>query len=64
MKKVVKALMFMWLMIGVVCFCLATYHLIYTGYVDALYFYFFAGLAGLLFYVRKRQLRRFEKMSK
>lgn len=64
MEKVVRFLQYMWLVVAIVSFCIATYHLIFTGIVDALFFYFFAGMATLLFYVRKRQLRRFENMSK
>jgi len=64
MQKVVRFLQIMWLVIAIICFFIATYHLIYTGIVDALYFYFFTGLAMILFFVRKRQLKRFDNMSK
>jgi hypothetical protein len=64
MEKVVRFLQYMWLVIAVVSFCIATYHLFFTGIRDALFFYFFAGMATLLFYVRKRQLKRFQNMSK
>ncbi len=64
MKKVVRFLQYFWLAIAIISVCLAIYHLIVTGIVDALFFFFFAGMATLLFYVRKRQLKRFENMSK
>lgn len=64
MKKVVRFLQYMWLVIAIVSFSIATYHLIFTALTDALFFYFFAGMATLLFYIRKRQLKRFENMSK
>ncbi len=64
MVKLVRFLQYMWLVIAIVSFLIATYHLIFTGVVDAVYFYFFAGLAMLLFYVRKRQLKRLTNMSK
>jgi hypothetical protein len=64
MEKVVRFLQYMWLMIAAISFCVAIYHLIYTGVTDALFFFFFAAMAILLFYVRKRQLKRFQNMSK
>ena len=64
MKQVVKFLQYMWLMVAVISLCIAIYHLIFTGVGDALFFFFFAAMAGLLFYVRKRQLKRFENMPK
>jgi Flp pilus assembly protein TadB len=64
MKKVVRFLQIMWLVIAIMSFLIATYHLIFTALEDALYFYFFAGLALILFFVRKRQLKRFDNMSK
>jgi hypothetical protein len=64
MEKVVRFLQYMWLMIGAISFCIAIYHLLFTGIEDALFFFFFAAMAGLLYYVRKRQLRRFQNMSK
>lgn len=64
MKKVVRFLQLMWLMVAVVSFCIACYHLLYTGITDALFFFSFAAMATLLFFVRKKQLKRFENMSK
>jgi hypothetical protein len=64
MEKVVRFLQYMWLVIAIISFCIATYHLFFTRITDALFFYFFAGMATLLFYVRKRQLKRFQNMSK
>ena len=64
MGKVVKFLKFMWLVIAIVSFCIATYHLLFTAVVDALFFYFFAAMAIFLFFVRSRQLKRFDNMSK
>ncbi|MBL4668168.1 MAG: hypothetical protein JKY30_02765 [Flavobacteriales bacterium] len=64
MEKVVRFLQYFWLAIAVISFRLATYHLFFTGVGDALFFYFFTAMAMLLFYVRKRQLKRFENMSK
>jgi len=64
MEKVVRFLQYMWLMIAIVSFCIATYHLFFTGITDALFFYFFAGMATLLYYIRKRQLKKFQNMSK
>ncbi|PJA07476.1 MAG: hypothetical protein COX70_06390 [Flavobacteriales bacterium CG_4_10_14_0_2_um_filter_32_8] len=64
MQKVVRFLQYMWLVIAIISFFIATYHLIYTALEDALYFYIFAGIATILYFVRKRQLKRFENMSK
>lgn len=64
MEKVVIFLKFMWLIVAIISFCIATYHLIYTDVNDAMFFYFFAAMATLLFFVRKRQQKRFENMSK
>ncbi len=64
MEKIVRFLQYMWLLTAVLCFIIGTYHLIFTAVEDAIYFYIFAALATLLFFVRKRQLKRFEKMSK
>ena len=64
MEKVIKFLKMMWLVIAIVSFCIATYHLIFTAVTDALFFYFFSAMAMFLFYVRKRQQKRFENMSK
>ena len=64
MEKVVRFLQYMWLMIAVICLGMAIYHLIYTGVTDALFFLFFTGMATLLYFVRKRQLKRFQNMSK
>jgi len=64
MQKVVRFLQYFWLTIAVISFCLATYHLMFTGIADSLFFYFFTGMALLLFFVRKRQLKRFDDMSK
>ena len=64
MEKVVRFLQYMWLIIAIISCCIAIYHLIYTGVTDALFFFFFTGMAALLFYVRKRQLKRFQNMSK
>lgn len=64
MEKVVRFLKYMWLMIAAISLCIAIYHLVFTGIGDALFFLFFALMAALLFYVRKRQLKRFKNMSK
>ncbi len=64
MLKVVKILQMMWLIIAIVAFIMATYNLIFSEMRDALFFYFFAGFALLLFYIRKRQLKRLKNMSK
>ena len=64
MQKVVRFLQYMWLVIAIISFLIATYHLIYTAIEDALYFYFFAGIAVILSIVRNRQLKRFDNMSK
>lgn len=64
MLKVVKFLQMMWLVIAVITFIIATYHLIFTDIKDALFFYFFSAFSVLLFYIRKRQLKRLENMSK
>jgi hypothetical protein len=64
MEKVVRFLQYMWLMVAAISFCVAVYHLIVTGVTDALFFFFFTAMAILLFYVRKRQLKRFQNMSK
>jgi hypothetical protein len=64
MEKVVRFLQYMWLIIAAISLCVAVYHLIFTGVSDALFFLFFAAMATLLFYVRKRQLKRFQNMSK
>lgn len=64
MQKVVRFLQIMWLIIAIISFLIATYHLIFTAVQDALFFYFFSGMALVLFFVRRRQLKRFENMSK
>ena len=64
MEKVVRFLQYMWLMVAAISFCIAIYNLIYIGVTDALFFVFFTAMALLLFYVRKRQLKRFQNMSK
>jgi len=64
MPKVIRFLQYMWLVIAILSFCIATYHLIFTAVEDALYFYVFSGTATILYIVRKRQLKRFENMSK
>jgi len=64
MQKVIHFLKYMWLVIAIISFLIATYHLFFTAKEDALFFYFFAAMAMLLFFVRKRQSQRFEKMSK
>ena len=64
MLKVVRFLQMMWLVIAIVAFCIATYHLIFTTIKDALFFYFFSGFSLFLFFIRKRQLKRLQNMSK
>jgi hypothetical protein len=54
----------MWLVIAIFSFLYATYHLIFTAVEDALYFYLFAGIASILYIVRKRQLKKIKNMSK
>lgn len=64
MQKVVRFLQYFWLVVAIVCFVMATYHLINSEIEPALFFYFFTAMATLLFFVRKRQLKRFDDMSK
>lgn len=64
MQKVVRFLQYFWLTIAVISFGMAVYHLITTGFRDSLFFLFFTAMAILLFFVRKRQLKRFDDMSK
>ncbi|MEJ6737265.1 MAG: hypothetical protein QNK84_09525 [Flavobacteriales bacterium] len=64
MQKVVRFLQYFWLTIAVISFGMAVYHLIFTAFSDSLFFLFFTGMALLLFFVRKRQLKRFDNMSK
>ncbi|MDG1476325.1 MAG: hypothetical protein P8Q14_04210 [Vicingaceae bacterium] len=64
MQKVVRFLQYFWLTIAAISFCMAIYYLITTGFRDALFFFFFTVMALVLFMVRKRQLKRFENMSK
>ncbi len=64
MEKVVRFLQYVWLVVAVVSFFIATYHLFFTAVTDALFFYFFAGMATVLYFIRKRQLKKFENMSK
>jgi hypothetical protein len=65
MEKVVRVLQYMWLTVAVVSFCIGCYHLLTEGVSEgALLFFFFAAMATLLFFVRKKQLKRFENMSK
>ena len=64
MEKVVRFLQYMWLVVAGVSFCMAIYKLIVVGVGDAIFFFFFSGMATLLYYVRKRQLKRFQNMSK
>lgn len=60
----VKFLQMMWLVIAIVAFGIATYHLIFTDLRDAAFFYFFSAFALLLFYIRKKQLKRLKNISK
>ncbi|MGB0887944.1 MAG: hypothetical protein ACPGSL_07470 [Vicingaceae bacterium] len=64
MEKVVRFLQYMWLMIAVISLGMAIYHVLFTGIEDALFFFFFTAMAMLLYYVRKRQLKRFKNMTK
>jgi len=64
MQKVVRFLQFFWLTIAVISFGMALYHLIFTELSNSLFFLFFTAMALLLFMVRKRQLKRFDNMSK
>jgi len=64
MEKVVRFLQYMWLVVAVISFGIATYHLIVWDVTGALFFYFFTGMATLLYIIRKRQLKRFQNMSK
>lgn len=64
MQKVVRFLQYFWLTIAVISFGMAVYHIIFTGVGDALFFLFFTAMAIFLYYVRKRQLKRFDNMSK
>ncbi len=64
MLKVVKFLQYFWLTIAVLSFCMAIYQLFATGLNDSLFFLFFTVMALVLFLVRKRQLKRFDDMSK
>ena len=53
MLKVVKFLQIMWLVIAIITFLVATYHLIFTSTEDAIFFYVFSGVALILYIVRK-----------
>ena len=64
MEKVVRFLKYMWLLVAVISFGIATYQLIIWDVTGALFFYFFTGMSTLLYFIRKRQLNRFENMSK
>lgn len=64
MQKVVRFLQYFWLTIAVISFGMAIYHLLFTGVRDSLFFFFFTVMALILFLVRKRQLKRFDDMSK
>ena len=64
MLKVVKFLQIMWLVIAIITFLVATYHLIFTSTEDAIFFYVFSGVALILYIVRKRQLKRLQNISK
>lgn len=61
MQKVVRFLELMWLVMAILCFCIGTYHVIFTLIEDALFFYVFGGLALLLFFLRRRQRKSIEK---
>ncbi len=64
MQKVVRFLQYFWLTIAVISFGMAIFHLFTTGLNDSLFFFFFTVMALILFLVRKRQLKRFDDMSK
>jgi len=61
MYKVVRFLELMWLVIGILCFCIATYFVFFVALDDGLFFYVFGGLALLLFFLRRRQRKGIEK---
>lgn len=64
MQKVVRFLQYFWFVVAIVCLCMAAYHFIKVEVEAGLFFCFFTAMAVLLFFVRKRQLKRFDDMSK
>ena len=60
MFKVVRFLELMWLVIAIISFTIASYHLFVSTLQDALFFYFMSGMAVILFFIRKRQRKRME----
>ena len=64
MQKTVQFLQYFWLTIAIISLGMALYHIFSERVEDALFFFFFTAMAMLLFYVRKRQLKRLRAMSK
>jgi hypothetical protein len=60
MIKVIRFLELMWLVVAIISAIIATYHLFVTSVKDALFFYFLAAVAIVLFFLRKRQRKSIE----
>lgn len=63
MIKVIKFMEKMWMMASILTFLIAIYFSIQDGVFNALYFYGFSVVAGLLFMMRRRQRRFYEKQE-
>jgi len=63
MIKVIKFMEKMWMMLSILTFLIAIYFSIKNGVFDALYFYGFSVVAGLLFLMRRKQRRFHEKQE-
>lgn len=61
MLKVIKFMEKMWLMLSIVTFVIAVVRSFQDGIYDALYFYGFSVIAILLFLMRRRQRKHYEK---
>ncbi len=61
MQKVIRFLELMWAFIAIICFIVASYHLLYKSIDDALFFYFFSAMAVVLYFLRKRQRKNIQK---
>lgn len=62
MYKVIRFLELMWLVIAVCCVVIGTYKFFTNpDYVDALFFYVFAALAVILYFLRRRQRKGMEQ---
>jgi hypothetical protein len=59
MNKMIKALQYIWLTIGVVALFLGTYFLAKKVYKDALFFFIITFAGGVMYSINKRRYKRY-----